>query len=116
MTGNVFRITQVNVEGTGNDRLVSTIQQMGIQGQNIFSLDVTGYTRRIAALPQVASVELSKQFPNHLTVQVQERQPVLLWQTGGGTFGVDRQGTIIAPVSELSNSESLSTVIDISTR
>ncbi len=116
LTGNVFRIAQVNVEGTSNDQLMRTIQQMGMQGQNIFLLDVTGFTERITALPQVASVDLRKQLPNHLTVHVQERLPVLLWQTGKETFGVDSHGMVIAPAADLSTPDSLSTVIDVSTR
>ncbi len=116
LTGSAFRITQVAVVGTRSEGLERTIQQMGMQGQNIFLLDVTGFSKRIAALPQVASVELSKQLPNHLVVHVQERQPVLLWQTPEKTFAVDREGIVIAPASEVSGGEHLNTIIDLTKR
>jgi hypothetical protein len=120
LTGSAFRIALVNVEGSKNAGLVSSIQQLGIQGQNIFLLDVTGFTERVESLPLVASVELRKQLPNRLTIQVKERQPVILWQVGKDTFAVDSQGMILAPAAALSstesNGENLSTVIDVSTR
>ncbi len=110
LTGSAFRIAQVNVVGTHNSALIGTIQHMGMQGQNIFFMDVTSLTEHIDALPPVASTELSKQLPNGLTVSVVERKPVLLWQTAQGTYGVDSQGVVIAPASETTGADHLVTV------
>src|SRR5581483_3032788 len=69
-TSNAFCIEQVNVTGTQNDALVGTIQKMGIQGENIFLVNVPALKERVEALPQVASAGVSKQWPNQLTVTV----------------------------------------------
>lgn len=108
-----FRVQQVDIVGTQNRTLLDNIQNMGIQGQNIFLLDVAALTSRIEALPMVASVNLGKQLPDQVIVNVVERTPVLLWQTQQGTFSVDTQGVIIAPASESSGTDNLMTVVDV---
>ena len=112
LTSSNFRVHLVNIVGTQNPRLVHSIQNMGMQGQNIFLLDVVGLTARIEALPVVASAKLDKQLPDQLTITVVERTPVLLWQTQQGTFSVDSQGVVIAPASETTGTDHLMTVVD----
>jgi hypothetical protein len=63
----------------------------------------------------VASVDVAKQLPNQLTVTVVERVPVLLWQTGQGTYSVDKSGVVIAPASETTGAAHLLTVVDTRT-
>ncbi len=111
-TSNAFRIEQVNVVGTHNGALIHTIQRMGMQGQNIFLVNVEGLTARVDSYPLVASASLSKNWPNQLTVTVMERVPVLLWQTQRGTYSIDSQGVVIAPLSETAGADSLTTVVD----
>lgn len=115
-TSNAFRIEQVNVTGTHNTVLINAIQRMGMQGQNIFLLDVTALTDRIEAWPLVASASLNKHWPNSLTVEVLERKPALLWQTAQGTYSVDSQGMVIALASETTGTDSLHSVMDTSSQ
>lgn len=110
---NAFRIAQVNVVGTHNSALIDSIQRMGMQGQNIFLVNVEGMTARLDENSLVASANLSKDWPNQLTVTVTERVPVLLWQTQHGTFTVDSQGVVIAPVNTATaGASNLMTVVD----
>jgi len=111
-TNNAFRIEQVNVVGTRNNVLVQNIQRMGMQGQNIFLVNVGGLTAHVNAYPVVASSSISKDWPNRLTVTVVERVPALLWQTARGTYSVDNQGVVIAPISETAGAARLMTVVD----
>jgi POTRA domain, FtsQ-type len=108
-----FQVHQIDIMGTQNSGLVNSIQHMGIQGQNIFLLDVGDLTARIEALPTVDSVNLSKQLPNLVIINVVERTPVLLWQTQHGTFSVDSKGVVIAPVSFTTGVAHLITVQDV---
>ena len=112
LTSSAFRVAQVSVVGTHNDILVRNIQHMGMQGQNIFLIDVVALTQRIDMLPMVASVDLEKQWPNQLQVSVTERTPVLLWQTSHGTYSVDQHGIVIAPADETTGANALMTVVD----
>ena len=87
---------------------------MGMVGQNIFLLDVTGLTTKIDAQPEVETANLSKQWPSQLVVSIRERVPILLWQTPKGTFSVDNQGMVITPADSTVGSAHLGTVIDMS--
>jgi cell division septal protein FtsQ len=113
LTNPLFRIEHLSVAGTRNPLLLHNIQQMGIQGQNIFLLDVGSLTSRIDALPMVANASMEKQWPNQMVVTVTERTPVLLWQTRQGTYSVDTSGVVIAPASETTRATNLRTVVDI---
>lgn len=107
-----FKVQQIDISGTQNPKLVATIQHMGITGQDIFLLDQTALIKRLEALPPVASASLGVQLPSTILVAVQERVPVLLWQTGKQIYGLGQDGTIIAPQRELSGTEHLSLVVD----
>lgn len=113
LTSNAFSIAQVNVTGTHSSALIASIQNMGIQGQNIFLFDVRSSTARIEANPLVASATLSRQLPNQMNVSIAERQPVLLWQTSQGSYSVDAHGVVIAPVSQTASAAHLFTVLDM---
>ena len=108
-----FYIGRVTVKGTSNAALVHTIQHMGMLGQNIFLIDIAGFTSRVDAMPLIASANIEKAWPNALTVSVVERQPVLLWQTPRGTYSVDSQGVVIGLASETAGTAHLMTVVDI---
>jgi hypothetical protein len=115
LTSPTFQIQRVDVEGTQNHLLAQSIQQMGEQNQNIFLLDTQALTNRIDALPVVASTNVARQLPNHLTITVVERIPVLLWQTKQGTYSVDKSGVVIAPASGTAGAAHLPTVVDMRT-
>lgn len=111
-TSNAFRVEQINVAGTHNKALIDAIQRMGMQGQNIFLINVAAFNDQVESYPVVASASLSKQWPNQLQVTVVERQPVLLWQTKQGTYSVDNQGVVIALARDTVGADHLLTVVD----
>jgi len=108
-----FYIGQVTVKGTNNTTLAHTIQHMGMLGQNIFLIDIAGFTSRVDAQPLVSSADIEKVWPNALTVSVVERQPVLLWQTPRATYSVDNHGIVIGLASETAGADHLMTVVDM---
>ena len=107
-----FHVQQITIEGTQNQRLIEAIRRMGIQGQDIFLLSRSALVARLEALPLVASASVSIQLPDSVTVTVQERVPVLLWQSGKTIFGIGQDGVVIAPLSELSGTDRLALVVD----
>ena len=113
LTGPMFRVQQVEVVGTKNAALLQSINQMHVKGQNIFLLDTDSVQARIKASPLVASVVLSKEFPDQLTITIGERKPVALWQTAQGTFSIDEHGAVIAPARNTPEAATLGTVIDM---
>ncbi|HEX7735180.1 MAG TPA: FtsQ-type POTRA domain-containing protein [Ktedonobacteraceae bacterium] len=107
-----FKVQQIDISGTQNQRLMSTIRHMNIAGQNIFLLDQTVLVNRLEALPPIESASLGVRLPGTILVAVQERVPVLLWQAGSQTYGLGQDGVVIAPQRELSGTEHLSLVVD----
>ena len=108
-----FRVQQIGISGTQNQKLIASIRQMGIQGQDIFLLNQAELVTRLDALPLVVSASLGTQLPSTVIVVVQERVPVLLWQAGKLTFGLSQDGVVIAPQNELSGTEHLAVVVDM---
>ncbi len=113
LTGNTFRVQRIKVEGTRDNNLISAIQRLDVQGENLFTLDTASMAEHIKALPQVDSVEVSKQWPDQITVHLVERKALLFWQTGQGTYTIDKQGVVIAKTSDSGQSSPLLTVVDI---
>lgn len=107
-----FHVQQIKIEGTQNPRLIAAIRRLGIQGQDIFLLNHSALVARLEALPLVASASVSVQLPGSITVTIQERVPALLWQNGRTIYGVGQDGVVIAPLSELSGTDSLALVVD----
>ncbi|HEY0756138.1 MAG TPA: FtsQ-type POTRA domain-containing protein [Ktedonobacteraceae bacterium] len=107
-----FRVQQVDVSGTHNTKLIASIQHIGIKGQDIFLLDQANLVKLLESLPPVAFASLEIQLPGTIQVAIEERLPVLLWQTGKQTFGLAQDGTVIAPQADLSGTEHLALVVD----
>lgn len=112
LAGSAFRVEHINILGVHNVVLTRAIQHLGIQGQNIFLVNVMALETRIGASPFVAAVHISKQWPDQVTVNVVERAPVLLWKTAQGTYSIDDQGMVIAPASQTPGVAHLQTVVD----
>jgi len=107
-----FHIQHINITGTQNAGLITNIRHMGMQGQDIFLLNSSLIVTHLETSPLVASASVDTALPNQVTVTIQERAPVLLWQSGRVTYGVGQDGVVIAPQSELSGTSKLGLVID----
>jgi hypothetical protein len=107
-----FHVQQVTISGTQNQALIDSIRHMGIQGQNIFLLNSSAVVSHLEAFPLVASASLNIQPPGTVIVTIEERVPVLLWQSGTSTFGIAQDGTVIAPLNQLSGTNHLALVVD----
>ena len=96
-----FRVTAAQV--TGNQR-ISTEEINGVLGLNgypIFQLVPDQIELRVLRnYPELASVEVAISLPNVVTVDVTERQPVILWQQDGGYTWIDETGTAFRPRGE----------------
>jgi cell division septal protein FtsQ len=108
-----FHVRSVAVMGTTNPKVIHAIEQMNMVGQNIFLIDVASLTDRIDAIPQVASADIEKTWPDQLVVNIVERLPVLLWQTQKQTYSVDSNGVVIALAGDTTGAEHLMTVVDM---
>lgn len=65
------------------------------KGDSILHVDLDAVHGRIAALPWVQEVRVSRNLPNAIHVELLERRPVAVWQRGGKMVLVDAGGVEI---------------------
>lgn len=68
------------------------------QGENLVLLPLGSVESAIRRNPWVDTVEISKELPDRLRIEVTERRPVALLERGGGLVYADQEGKPIAPV------------------
>ena len=68
---------------------------------NIFRIATGDLEARIEALPAVRDAAVVATLPGTVTVLVEERQPMLVWRSGGVAWLVDRDGRLFAPAEVL---------------
>ncbi len=61
-------------------------------GTNLVTLRTDSLATRLAGLPAVRSADVRVILPNTIRVRLDERQPILVWQTATGRFLVDAGG------------------------
>lgn len=66
------------------------------KGDSILHVDLDAAHGRIAALPWVQEVRISRNLPNAIHVELLERQPVAIWQRNGRMVLVDDGGVEIS--------------------
>lgn len=96
-----FTVQEINVTGrsrTPRDQLLAALQVE--RGAPILAFDPAAARKRIEALPWVASAVVERHLPDTVYLNIQERQPLALWQHGGRFSLIDRNGVEI-PESEV---------------
>ena len=94
----MFQVSVATV--TGNQRLsaeeINAV--LSSRGQPIFTLMPSDLETRLRLnYPELASAKVSVGLPNVLSVNVTERQPVILWQQNGGYTWIDDGGVAFRP-------------------
>ena len=95
LTSNTFHVSRVEVTGSRSLDASKVLQMTGADKQNIFFLDEAAITRKLEALPYVLTAQVSKEFPDGLSVQITERQSVLDWKFGTTNYLVDGDGIVL---------------------
>jgi len=96
-----FRVSNAHI--IGNER-ISTDEinaALELNGKPIFLQTPAKLRERaLLAYPELASVDVTVDLPNIVTVNVTERQPVIQWQQDGGYAWIDETGTAFRPLGE----------------
>lgn len=93
-----FNIPSVTV--LGNQRLTreEISAATGTLGQSIFTVQPEEVEARLRlSYPELSYVQVSTYLPNHVYVNVEERQPVILWQQNGAYAWIDANGIAFLP-------------------
>ena len=101
-----FRVHTARI--TGNQRIPADEINTALEldGKPVFLQTPARIRERaLQAYPELASVEVSIDLPNLVTVNVTEREPVILWQQDGSYTWVDETGTAFRPRGEAPGSD-----------
>ncbi len=74
---------------------VVVYQQAGVEGFSAFFVQPAAVSERVRQLPTIQSAVVRVRLPNRVTIEVIEREPVLLYQVQAETFWVDAQGFLM---------------------
>ena len=97
----LFGLTAVRVEGTVAVAHAEVLQASQVRiGEPYLGLDLAAIRARVAALPRVASVRVTRDYPSSLRISVTERQPVASVSAGSVFAGsvywlVAADGTVL---------------------
>ncbi len=97
-----FAVDTLTIEVTGAHLLGSDeiCRASGLKdGVSLFAINADDVASRIEALARVRSADVSKQLPNHVTVSIEEREPVALVGRDE-LFEIDREGVVLGPPVE----------------
>lgn len=101
LTAPQFRLLRVSVENA-TPRLPEKALREAVsafEGENLILLPLGGVAAALRRNPWVATVEVEKQLPDGLRIEVTERRPVALLMRGARLVFADEKGRPIAPLA-----------------
>ena len=97
-TATTFTVSAAEVRGNQRLGAADVNAVLGMAGQPIFKVVPARIEANLrTAYPDLASVKVHVGFPNHITVDVVERMPILLWYQNGNTTWIDANGVAFMP-------------------
>lgn len=96
VAGAGFAIRQVHL--SGNERTTEDAAFTAVdvaQGRSIFAVDPAAARKRLLQLPWVSDAEVSRQFPDTVSIRLIEKRPFALWRNGTALSVIERNGSII---------------------
>lgn len=97
----LLAVRHLRVEGATQTSSAAVVAASGIRtGTPLLDVSTGGARRSIAQLPWVASVHVTRSFPNTVVLRVTERVPAAVVSDGaGGWLEVDTSGRVLARVT-----------------
>ena len=88
-----FRAMPPRIEGANYLKAEQISQQAHISGKNIYTIDPGAISQRlITFVPQIESAKVRLGLPNRVVIQVDERQPVLMYSRSDQLLWADEKG------------------------
>lgn len=100
----VFQVNSARISGNQRITTDEINAALELNGRPIFLQTPAKLEERaLRAYPELASVDVSVDLPNIVSVKVTEREPIIQWQQDGGYAWVDETGTAFRPRGEAGN-------------
>lgn len=95
-----FYLTTIPVEGTSAISANEIVQTSGLAGSHIFAADPNRAAERIAEIPGVTATTVTLEWPNQVTIQIEEDSPVAVWREGEEAYWITENGRVIPARSQ----------------
>ncbi len=93
-----FAISEVNVSGHKETSEIDVLGELGLDGStSLIGFDTDAARGRLIALPWVASAEITKVYPNSLSIKISERKAFAIWQHDEELSLIEEDGRVIVP-------------------
>ncbi len=94
LAAGTFDVQRVTVDGASRATSVR-IQALarGVLGDSMLTVNTSALRKRVAEIPQVATVQVTRSWPNKLRVEVVERHAAFVVHRGDGWLLVDQSAT-----------------------
>jgi len=91
-----FQASAFEIKGLERITSEEVMASFNLDQEPIFLVNPQEITQKISqAFPEFKTVKVNTAFPNKVSISLQERKPVLAWQSTDGLFWVDEEGVII---------------------
>jgi cell division septal protein FtsQ len=98
LSGPHFAVRRLEVSGNRRARTEEILSALAEwNGRNLVALNLAPLANRLASLPWIERVTLTKRFPDGLAVRVVERRPMALYREAERFWWVGDGGNLIAP-------------------
>ena len=91
----LLTVQEIRIQGTETLDQASLVEIANLDGRSMFGLPVDGARRRLLALPQVKSASIERDWPDGVTITIEERQPAAFWSVGGQDYVVSADGYVL---------------------
>lgn len=90
-----FAIETVVIRGNSIAYADSIVESSNALGESVFRIEPDQVADRVAAHPVVASAEVRTELPDRMVIEVVEREPAIVWQTGDQAVLIDAYGWVL---------------------
>lgn len=91
----LLRVQQIEVVGATDTDRAQIADLVHSKGDSMFLATFGGAESRIRELPQVKDVQITRSWPQTVTVTVSERQPWGTWIAGSTAYVIDAEGFVM---------------------
>jgi len=103
LTAEQFYVNQIEVGGLRTMPAEEVFAVSGVAGYHIFWIDADKVAEAVASSPSIATANARVYWPARVVVQVNEREPALVWEQEGKRYWVDVRGNLMAQRQDLPN-------------
>lgn len=96
----LFVVRSVSVTGAGAVPRAEVLRAADIKpGTPLARVDTAAVARRVEQITQVQSAQVSRDWPDSVTIVIRERTPVLAVTSSGGFALIDKSGVVVSHVA-----------------